>query len=66
MAECLTINGTLRLNLSSIWTNTVLNDYSLIQLTCTDTNVWAIPLDIITADGCASGYTIAEKGVAFN
>ncbi len=59
--ECLTINGTIRVNMSSIDTPTQLNNIDLFKFTCTSTNISAIAMDIITSNECQSSYVIREK-----
>jgi len=61
--ECLTINGTIRVNMSMIDTPTQLADIDLFKFTCSSTNISSIAMNIITSSGCQSSYKIREKVV---
>jgi hypothetical protein len=59
--ECLTINGTIRFNMSSVNTSMSLDGVDLFKFTCSSTNISAVAMDIITSSECQSSYQLREK-----
>eukprot|EP00029_Vermamoeba_vermiformis_P006668 TRINITY_DN2688_c0_g1_i1.p2 TRINITY_DN2688_c0_g1~~TRINITY_DN2688_c0_g1_i1.p2 ORF type:complete len:171 (+),score=33.19 TRINITY_DN2688_c0_g1_i1:1346-1858(+) len=59
--ECLTINGTIRVNMSLVDTSTRLTNIDVFKFTCSSTNISSIAMDIITSSECQSSYQIREK-----
>ncbi len=62
-AECLTLNGTIRVNLSLVDTSTHLTDVDFFKFTCSSTNMSSVVMDLIVPSECQSSYQIREKVV---